>query len=357
MASVIQLGRGLAGEPESGVGRESNLPGQQRQLCEKPFADFAETAIGVEPRRQGVIPVRRVSAPFDRRRQVSPAARLMHRVACDACQRGWLEQRAAVSGGCRPEVNQMRAAFFLALILALATAQPAQAGGVYYCDDVNGTGQVTSADALLVLRHAVGLPVEIMCPPAGQPLKTGQTTCYEPSGYVSGVIDCDGTRQDGELQEGVAHEFHDIPNGTIVDDGTGLQWEKLSDDGLIHDKDNGYTWSDTSTLKIAALNSMAFAGFDDWRLPNRFELETLVHLEALPSTTWPEFEQDCAPGCTNLTCSCTAGSTHAVYWSSTSYVIAPSNAWVVNMNDGRAYPDVKTLAYGVRAVRGPVVPD
>lgn len=248
----------------------------------------------------------------------------------------------------------MWAIFSLAMVLALTSAQSADAGGAFPCDDVDGSGEVTSSDALLVLRDAIGLPVEIMCPPAGQTLKTGQTSCYEPSGQVSGVIECGGTRQDGELQEGLAHEFHDNLDGTILDRASGLMWEKLSDDGLIHDKDNGYTWSDTITLKIAGLNSMGFAGYDDWRLPNRFELETLLHLEALPSTTWPEFDSDCAPGCTIFTCSCTAGSTHTLYWSSTSYAVAPSNAWVVSMSDGRTYPDVKTLAYGVRAVRGDV---
>ena len=72
----------------------------------------------------------------------------------------------------------------------------------------------------------------------GGVLKTGQTLCYNSAGSV---ISCAGTGQDGELQKGVARSYTDNGDGTITDNTTGLIWEKLTDDGTIHDKDNVYT--------------------------------------------------------------------------------------------------------------------
>jgi hypothetical protein len=84
----------------------------------------------------------------------------------------------------------------------------------------------------------------------GQRLKTGQTLCYDDVGTV---IACAGTGQDAELQKGLAGAYTDNGNGTITDTGTGLMWEKLSDDGTIHDKDTAYTWLDAFSTKVAML--------------------------------------------------------------------------------------------------------
>ncbi|MBY0274499.1 DUF1566 domain-containing protein [Candidatus Binatia bacterium] len=175
-------------------------------------------------------------------------------------------------------------------------------------------------------------------------LRTGQTTSYGP-----------GT--DGNLQIGVAHGFVDNGDGTITDTRTGLMWEKKSDDGSIHDKDNIYTWSTGSpwnntgtafTTFLATLNSGGgFAGYTDWRLPNRKELESLVNLQAVNPWTFAAFKTACAPACTVVTCSCTVSSD---YWSSSSYS-DPSIAWYVGFSSGGVLGAGKTAANYVRAVR------
>lgn len=182
--------------------------------------------------------------------------------------------------------------------------------------------------------------------PQGQRLKTGQTTCYDTAGSV---IPCAGTGQDGELQKGLARSCVDNGDGTVTDTRTGPMWEKQSDDGSIHDKDNAYTWANAFATKVTTLNSTSFAGHNDWRLPNRNELESLVNLGATNPSVDAAFNSACLASCTVTTCSCTRSNG---YWSSTSIAANPNNAWIVDYNNGNVNNDNKTNGYYVRAVRG-----
>lgn len=71
--------------------------------------------------------------------------------------------------------------------------------------------------------------------PVAQPLKTGAVVSYGPG-------------DDADLQTGVDRAYIDNGDGTITDTRTGLMWEKKSDDGTIHDKDNVYSWGSTIPL-------------------------------------------------------------------------------------------------------------
>jgi len=179
----------------------------------------------------------------------------------------------------------------------------------------------------------------------GGVLVTGQTTAY-------------GAGSDGDVQAGAARSFTDNEDGTITDNATGLMWEKKSDDGSIHDKDDTYTWSTgddnmngtmVSTF-LAALNSGGgFAGYTDWRIPNVHELESLRNLEVSSPATYSEFNNGCTGGCTVTTCSCTRS---LGYWSASTYRDFPSYAWFVHFYDGDTDYDPKTTGRPVRAVRG-----
>ena len=180
-----------------------------------------------------------------------------------------------------------------------------------------------------------------------RPLETGQTTCWD---NVGTEISCTGTVQDGALRRGEPRAYRD-DGETIRDLRTALTWEKLSDDGSIHDQDNVYTW-DGMFERIDDLNTPpCFAGFCDWRVPNRFELESILDLGTTDPAVSAPFNTGCSPGCTVLTCSCTYSGVH---WTSSSAADAESIGWGVNFFFGSVNRNYlkATESYFVRAVRG-----
>ena len=168
-------------------------------------------------------------------------------------------------------------------------------------------------------------------PPAPVP-KTGST------------ID-DTTGEDGDLQKGVAWpnpRFTDNGDETVTDNLTGLMWTK--DANL---PSGTKTWTEALDY-VDGMNAGAGTyGYTDWRLPNRFELESLLHLEvcnpAMPNTAgtgkWTEDDPF-----TNV---------HSYYyWSSTTYADDTFYAWSVGMYHGGVSFNVKSYSSYVWPVRG-----
>jgi hypothetical protein len=119
--------------------------------------------------------------------------------------------------------------------------------------------------------------------------------------------------------------------------------------GGINDVSNTYTWEDAFSVHVAGLNTANFAGYDDWRLPNVKELQSIVNYgNNLPSISAP-FNTGCASGCTLTDCSCTASNS---YWSSTSIAGNAFSGWGVTFGDGLVGELAKGADYSVRAVRG-----
>ena len=169
---------------------------------------------------------------------------------------------------------------------------------------------------------------------------TGQTECWD---AVGTLIDCTGTGQDGDYQAGASlnPRFTDNGNGTVTDNLTGLIW--LQDADCFGQREWSNALSDANTLASDSdtctpdLSDGSVAG--DWRLPNVKELQSLIDYgeygPALPSGH--PF----------------SGVLSTYYWSSTSNVYYPINAWYVNLNIGfvhSSYP--KTNTYYVWPVRG-----
>ena len=115
----------------------------------------------------------------------------------------------------------------------------------------------------------------------------------------------------------------DKEDGTIFDTTTNLFWQKESSNKV-------FIWMRAKMY----CESLTLAGYNDWRLPTREELESLINRKYCP-TIDPIFE------CKLL-----------YYWSSSTNVSYPYYACVVNFHVGDVYSVHKTGAYYVRAVRG-----
>lgn len=175
---------------------------------------------------------------------------------------------------------------------------------------------------------------------------TGQTTVYRAG-------------DDGDFRAGSALSYTDNGDGTITDNNTGLQWEKKSDDGSIHDKDTKYTWANAFAVHVARLNiAPCFAGHCDWRLPNVKELDSIVNYQNFRPAVSQAFNTNCSAGATVLTGSCTTG---LVHWSSTTSRQTPEVALVVHFGFGgwggflTKIPGQQFVQF-VRAVRGGTLP-
>jgi len=122
-------------------------------------------------------------------------------------------------------------------------------------------------------------------------------------------------------------------NGDVVvfDRSTGLCWAM---DGNEAGCNNGavITWPNA----IIYANGLDFAGFTDWRLPNVFELNTLVNYTLTnPPLLEPPFSNTAVDG----------------YWTATTYKAADTFAWRVKFTNGATYTIVKTDSMYMRCVR------
>lgn len=116
-----------------------------------------------------------------------------------------------------------------------------------------------------------------------------------------------------------------IENGDIIvkDSTTGLIWQ-----GTVEDKD--LTWDEA----LVYCENLIYAGYNDWRLPNVNELETLLDFEESeePFSAFPDI-----PGWR--------------FWSSTSSSSGPSKALHLNLEYGSVNPWDKSVKYLAVCVR------
>ena len=155
-------------------------------------------------------------------------------------------------------------------------------------------------------------------------LKTGQTTSYL-------------TGDDGTYEKGIGFSYQTSDpagNGEIVttDKVTGLMW---ASDGVGAGCHSGglSNWYEA----IDWAEGLTFAGYSDWRLPNRRELESLVNLGRINPTIntayFPNTQAD-------------------YYYSGSTEGSDTDRAWYVSFDIGTVYDYFKTNRCYVRAVRG-----
>lgn len=139
--------------------------------------------------------------------------------------------------------------------------------------------------------------------------------------------------------------YIDHKDGTVTDRRTGLMWKQCSE-GQTTTKtpcDTGspddYTWQEALQHAAAVESNGGFAGYTDWRLPNKNELASLVERScdepAINSVLFPETED-------------------SSYWTSSPSVYDDFTnvSWGVDFFDGTINGGFNSLNHHVRLVRG-----
>ncbi len=153
--------------------------------------------------------------------------------------------------------------------------------------------------------------------------KTGQTVSY-------------ATGDDGDLETGVTRptaRFLNNGDGTVTDNLTGLMWTQNAN------LDSTKPWPDA----LSYIDTLSTAGYEDWRLPNRKELISLMdYAESNPALPASHPFLNVQTGTS--------------YWSSTSTALNTDFAWLIRLGTGSLGYTNKTSSYYVWAVRGKLAP-
>jgi hypothetical protein len=119
-------------------------------------------------------------------------------------------------------------------------------------------------------------------------------------------------------------ELVDNGDGTVTDTGTGLMWQQ--------DTSGPMSWAEA----MAYCRRLVLAGYDDWRLPNLYELRSIVNGDyrdpAINTAFFPDTRSD-------------------RYWSSDTSELHSNEARHIDFARGHDYEGFKSQRYFVRAVR------
>lgn len=159
------------------------------------------------------------------------------------------------------------------------------------------------------------------------PFKTGQTIIYI-------------TGDDGQYQIGRFKTYTDNNNGTIVENFSGLIWQKCSrgqnNDSTCSGSNSTTNWSNASTY----CSTLSLGG-KSWRLPNINEIANLL-----------DYSKNITPFInTNFFPNTVSG----YYNTSNTYSPNTSEAWNFSFGIGSSLSDIKTSNYSVRCVSGNVI--
>lgn len=133
----------------------------------------------------------------------------------------------------------------------------------------------------------------------------------------------------------------DFSRKTVEDKRTDLTWTRAADLGKLD-------WTGASDL-VKRLNKKEYAGFNDWRLPSKDELDTLVTYAKRANYTggadafspYQLFNQQGFNDVQNYW-----------YWTSSPYKDNTTYVWVISMYNGNARGENKDSSSNVWPVRG-----
>lgn len=191
-------------------------------------------------------------------------------------------------------------------------------------EDYNQAWQYPMYKYYSVFYHPMhAWPVRDDSPGPAKLWATGQKTSYVSS-------------DDGDLEKGAVWpnpRFVDNNDGTVTDKLTGLMWTKTNNIA-----DGNKNWQNAFSY-VANMNSGMNEnyGYNDWRIPNIKELESLANL----SRYNPSLSEGHPFTLTNN-----------VQWSSTNEEYSPNNVWIYSIYDSYRTIYSKTISALVWPVRG-----
>jgi len=112
--------------------------------------------------------------------------------------------------------------------------------------------------------------------------------------------------------------------------------------GMITDSVTGLVWQDNETVQktwvkaISYCEALTLGGNDDWRLPNKKELLSIVYYDTYNPAISSVFQK------TTL---------YDDYWTSTTYVDNPTHAWRIHFESGGISDGLKSFNRGIRCVK------
>lgn len=156
---------------------------------------------------------------------------------------------------------------------------------------------------------------------------TGQTKCYDNSQEIPCPNPGEAFHGQDAQYQGAQPAYRDNGDGTVTDLNTGLIWQQGDD------QNNQYPIWQQAVDYCAGLD---LANHSDWRLPTVEELTSLTSIGRL----YPSIDTQYFPQCRS-----------SVYWSSSTVVDRPYDAWGVDFWNGLVCADYKCDRYYVRCVR------
>jgi len=156
--------------------------------------------------------------------------------------------------------------------------------------------------------------------------KTGQTQSYN----LKGLVELDEViEDDGYYQKGVDPSYsRDNNKETVVDNITGLMWQDNKEVST-----NKREWD----LSTAYCNELVLGGYQDWRVPNIKELQSIVSFSKSFPSLDPKFKN--------------VASTTNIYWTSSQSTKIDNSIWTVRFNYGYTMHLDKDVRYYIRCVR------
>ncbi len=235
------------------------------------------------------------------------------------------------------------------------TTLPTNANNASRCGFNSGWRLPTRRELLSIAHHGTPVPaIDVAYFPATVSSFYWSNDTYAPVPAVAWYVDFnDGfpavrfktsslavrlVRSDGSPP---AMAFTVNADGTVSDTVTGLMWDRCSQGqsnaGCVIGGATTMIWSTALNVATSA-NAANYKGYNDWRLPNKNELESLVDITdgVAPAIDLTKFPATPA----------------SAYWSSTTRTANPTVAWSVGFNDGNTNADVKASSGAVRLVRG-----